>query len=43
MMAHAFLTLETLRRKKNFWVDPATDAPWDSISADHLDRDLCLL
>jgi len=27
MMAHAFLTLETLRRKKNFWVDPATDAP----------------
>ncbi len=27
MMAHAFLTLETLRLKKNFWVDPATDAP----------------
>lgn len=27
MMAHAFLTLETLRAKKNFWVDPATDAP----------------
>jgi len=27
MMAHAFLTLETLRRKKNFWVDPATDTP----------------
>jgi SRSO17 transposase len=27
MLAHAFLTLETLRRKKNFWVDPATDAP----------------
>ncbi len=26
MMAHAFLTLETLRAKKNFWVDPATDA-----------------
>jgi SRSO17 transposase len=26
MMAHAFLTLETLRRKKNFWLDPATDA-----------------
>src|SRR6266705_3160440 len=26
MMAHAFLTLETLRRKKNFWVDPAEDA-----------------
>ena len=27
MLAHAFLTLETLRRKKNFWVDPAADAP----------------
>ena len=26
MLAHAFLTLETLRRKKNFWVDPAADA-----------------
>jgi SRSO17 transposase len=26
MMAHAFLTLETLRRKKNFWLDPAADA-----------------
>ena len=26
MMAHAFLTLETLRSKKNFWVDPAEDA-----------------
>jgi SRSO17 transposase len=26
MLAHAFLTLETLRRKKNFWVDPAEDA-----------------
>jgi SRSO17 transposase len=26
MVAHAFLTLETLRNKKNFWVDPATDA-----------------
>ena len=25
MMAQAFLTLETLRNKKNFWVDPATD------------------
>jgi len=23
MLAHAFLTLETLRGKKNFWVDPA--------------------
>jgi SRSO17 transposase len=25
MLAHAFLTLEKLRSKKNFWVDPATD------------------
>ena len=27
MLAHALLTLEKLRSKKNFWVDPATDAP----------------
>jgi SRSO17 transposase len=27
MLAHAFLTLEMLRGKKNFWLDPATDAP----------------
>jgi SRSO17 transposase len=27
MIAHAFLTLETLRNKKNFWVDPAEDTP----------------
>jgi SRSO17 transposase len=27
MTAHAFLTLETLRNKKNFWLDPAEDAP----------------
>jgi SRSO17 transposase len=27
MLAHAFLTLERLRSKKNFWVDPAADAP----------------
>lgn len=26
MLAHAFLTLEALRSKKNFWVDPAEDA-----------------
>ena len=26
MLAHAFLTLEMMRSKKNFWVDPATDA-----------------
>ena len=27
MLAHGFLTLETLRNKKNFWLDPAEDAP----------------
>ena len=27
MLAYAFLTLETLRSKKNFWLDPAEDAP----------------
>jgi SRSO17 transposase len=27
MLAHAFLTLETLRRKENLWADPAADAP----------------
>jgi len=27
MLAHAFLNLERLRLQKNFWVDPATDAP----------------
>jgi SRSO17 transposase len=26
MLAHAFLTLETLRSKKNYWLDPAEDA-----------------
>ena len=26
MLAHSFLTLETLRGKKNFWLDPAEDA-----------------
>jgi hypothetical protein len=25
-LAHSFLTLETLRNKKNYWVDPAEDA-----------------
>jgi hypothetical protein len=25
MPAHAFLTLETLRSKKNYWLDPAED------------------
>ena len=32
MLAHAFLTLERLRSKKNFWVDPATDAPLEEWS-----------
>jgi len=26
MLAHSFLTLETLRSKKNFWVDAAQDS-----------------
>jgi SRSO17 transposase len=26
MLAHSFLTLETLRTKKNYWLDPAEDA-----------------
>jgi len=26
MLAHSFLTLETLRNQKNFWLDPAEDA-----------------
>ncbi len=26
MLAHSFLTLETLRNPKNFWLDPAEDA-----------------
>jgi SRSO17 transposase len=26
MLAHSFLTLEPLRNKKNYWVDPAEDA-----------------
>ena len=38
MLGHAFLTLETLRSKKNFWVDPAEDTPRDSVSSVHLDR-----
>ena len=27
MLAQGFLTLETLRNKNNFWVDPAEDVP----------------
>jgi SRSO17 transposase len=43
MLAHAFLTLETLRNKKNWWLDPAEDAPWNSAAALYLDRFLLLL
>ena len=43
MLAHAFLTLEKLRGKKNFWVDPATDAPGDPARVIHLDRVLRIL
>jgi len=43
MLGHAFLTLETLRSKKNFWVDPAEDTPRDSVSPVHLDRRVRLL
>jgi SRSO17 transposase len=40
MVAYAFLLLEQLRSKKNFWVDPAHDPPDDTGSFGHLDRDL---
>jgi SRSO17 transposase len=43
MLGHAFLTLETLRSKKNFWVDPAEDTPRDSVSPVHVDRRVRLL
>jgi len=40
MVAFGFLVLETLRSKKNFWVDPAEDPPDDPGSAGHLDGTL---
>jgi len=40
MAAYGFLVLETLRGKKNFWVDPAEDSPNDAESSGNLDRDL---
>jgi SRSO17 transposase len=43
MLGHAFLTLETLRSKKNFWVDPAEDTPRNSVSPVHVDRRVRLL
>lgn len=40
MIAYGFLILETLRNKKNYWLDPAEDSPDDSNAAADLDRDL---
>jgi SRSO17 transposase len=39
-VAHGFLTLETLRRKKNFWMDPAADAAGDPAAPGDVDRDV---
>ena len=43
MLAHSFLMLETLRSKKNFWVDSGEDPVWNPILALHLDGQLRLL
>ena len=40
MMAYGFLVLETLRSKKNFWVDPAEDSQDDPEPSGSLDRNL---
>jgi len=40
MVAYGFLLLETLRNKKNFWVDPAEDPQNDPAAPGHLDWDL---
>jgi SRSO17 transposase len=40
MIAYGFLVLETLRNKKNYWVDPAEDSPDASKTTGDLDRDL---
>jgi SRSO17 transposase len=40
MMAFGFLVLETLRSKKNFWVDPAEDPPDDPASPGNLERNM---
>jgi SRSO17 transposase len=37
MIAYGFLLLETLRNKKNYWVDPPESAPNDSIHPNNLD------
>jgi SRSO17 transposase len=39
-VAYGFLVLEALRRKKNFWMDPATDAPGDPAPPGNVDRDV---
>lgn len=40
MLAYGFLILETLRSKKNFWVDPAESEEGDSENDSMLDGDL---
>lgn len=40
MIAYGFLVLETLRNKKNYWVDPAENSPDASEAAGDLDRHL---
>lgn len=37
MIAYGFLLLETLRNKKNYWVDPPESTPDDSIHPSNLD------
>ncbi len=39
-VAYGFLVLEALRGKKNFWMDPATDATGDPAPAGDVDRDV---
>ena len=39
-VAYGFLVLEALRGKKNFWMDPATDAAGDPALAGDVDRDV---
>ena len=39
-VAYGFLMLETLRGKKNVWMDPAEDAAGDPAPPGHVDRDV---
>lgn len=39
-VAYGFLMLEALRGKKNFWLDPAEDAPGDPAPPGDVDRDV---